>query len=221
MSAIKIQCGCGQKYAFDVEPIHGRMPHPVACPTCGADGTAAANQMLAENAQTPAPTASPAPVARIHVREPAAPAVHLAGSAPAPNPLAGRPATRLMPGQIDRPQAELEARAKIFWGDPVEDVVKFMMRNNFSYEEASELVAGYFDERAAAVRSNGIGKIVVGSGMVALPIVSWFVFAAMGVIPIKIFAITVVIGLWGAWRVFRGIVMTTSPRSEKGDVADQ
>jgi hypothetical protein len=25
MVPIKIQCGCGQKYAFDVEPVGGRM----------------------------------------------------------------------------------------------------------------------------------------------------------------------------------------------------
>jgi hypothetical protein len=36
MTPIKIQCGCGQRYAFDVEPVHGRMPSPVARPVCGA-----------------------------------------------------------------------------------------------------------------------------------------------------------------------------------------
>src|ERR1043165_1629377 len=37
---IKVLCGCGQKYAFEVEPVNGRMPSRVACPVCGADGTA-------------------------------------------------------------------------------------------------------------------------------------------------------------------------------------
>jgi hypothetical protein len=45
---IKILCGCGQKYAFDVEPIGGRMPGPVKCPICGADGTSTANTLLSE-----------------------------------------------------------------------------------------------------------------------------------------------------------------------------
>jgi hypothetical protein len=35
---IKIICGCGQKYAFDVSPVNGRMPAPIRCPRCGADG---------------------------------------------------------------------------------------------------------------------------------------------------------------------------------------
>ena len=44
MTSIKIECGCGQRYAFDVEPHDGRMPHTVACPVCGADGTGVANE---------------------------------------------------------------------------------------------------------------------------------------------------------------------------------
>lgn len=59
MIPIKIQCSCGQKYAFDVEPINGRMPQVVNCPVCGADGTAAANEIIARqlSAQTAPVTA--------------------------------------------------------------------------------------------------------------------------------------------------------------------
>src|ERR1051325_3588198 len=45
---IKIQCGCGTKYKFDVEPVNGRMPSPVSCPSCGANGTTDANQQIAQ-----------------------------------------------------------------------------------------------------------------------------------------------------------------------------
>ena len=44
---IKIICGCGQRYAFDVSPVDGRMPAPIQCPGCGADGTAVANAIIA------------------------------------------------------------------------------------------------------------------------------------------------------------------------------
>ena len=47
MISIKIQCGCGQKYAFEIEPADGQMPWAVKCPTCGADGTAVANEIIA------------------------------------------------------------------------------------------------------------------------------------------------------------------------------
>jgi hypothetical protein len=44
---IKVECNCGQRYKFDVEPINGRMPFPVSCPVCGANGTEKANEILA------------------------------------------------------------------------------------------------------------------------------------------------------------------------------
>jgi Glu-tRNA(Gln) amidotransferase subunit E-like FAD-binding protein len=47
MIPVKIICRCGQKYAFDVEPVHGRMPVPIFCPTCGLEGTVEANQFIA------------------------------------------------------------------------------------------------------------------------------------------------------------------------------
>ncbi len=43
---IKIVCHCGQKYRFEVEPLDGKMPVPVACPVCGRDGTIAANESI-------------------------------------------------------------------------------------------------------------------------------------------------------------------------------
>ncbi len=61
MITVKILCGCGQKYAFDVEPYNGRMPASVQCPICKADGTAAANEILARTLP-PAPVAAPTPV---------------------------------------------------------------------------------------------------------------------------------------------------------------
>ena len=62
MVPIKINCACGQRYAFDTEPVNGRMPAPVACPVCGADGTAAANDIIAQTmpASAPPPALAPA-----------------------------------------------------------------------------------------------------------------------------------------------------------------
>jgi len=49
MIPIKIQCGCGQKYSFEVEPVRGCIAYAVACPVCGAEGTAAANAAIANH----------------------------------------------------------------------------------------------------------------------------------------------------------------------------
>jgi uncharacterized protein YxjI len=49
---IKVQCECGTKFKFDIEPVHGRMPMAVNCPECASDRTAEANQFLAQSAAT-------------------------------------------------------------------------------------------------------------------------------------------------------------------------
>ena len=76
---VKVQCGCGQRYAFDVEPVNARMPGPVACPVCGADGTAAANEIIAQSLSAqPVVAAKPAGVVRLG---PPPPSIRLATEA--------------------------------------------------------------------------------------------------------------------------------------------
>ena len=226
MIPIKIQCGCGQRYSFEVDAQGGRMPYPVACPVCGADGTEAANAVIA--ASLPAvPVRAAAPVVRLHAT--AAPAVHLVATAPTMS-LDDRPrAVSVAPSQSGRPrgpevnrvQAEHEARAKVSWGDSQEEVIKFVMIQGLGYEEAVAMVQPMYKERAATIRANGIKKIFVGAAFVCVPIVAFFIFLSVGYIPLKLFAITVAVGLWGAWMILKGIIMMIAPKSEPGDVAEQ
>ena len=106
MITVKILCGCGQKYAFDVEPYNGRMPSSVQCPICKADGTAAANEILA---RTLPPAPAPQPV--VHA---AAPVQHMAAPAPAaaapPPPRAAAPGG-MSAAQRHKLQAELREGA--------------------------------------------------------------------------------------------------------------
>jgi hypothetical protein len=70
--SVKVQCSCGQNYAFEVEPVAGRMPTRVACPACGADGTDAANASIAQTLATRAAiSASPQPMQRQRKLHPA------------------------------------------------------------------------------------------------------------------------------------------------------
>jgi len=78
---IKIECACGTRYSFDVEPQDGRMPWAVQCPACHADGTAAANQIIAEMSAAAPPQA---PRLRVHH----APSESATSSAPEPAPAA-------------------------------------------------------------------------------------------------------------------------------------
>lgn len=84
---IKLVCGCGTKYKFDVEPVNGRMPTRVACPSCGTDGTYEAEAIIAQSIAAPE---SP----------PAVPVVAPAAPAAAPVLRISRPA------QTEQPSAE-------------------------------------------------------------------------------------------------------------------
>ena len=81
---IKIECGCGTRYSFEVEPRDGRMPFSVQCPACHADGTGAANQIIAEMSPT-APEPQPSVAGGVPI--PGAHAPRVPGSAPSLNPL--------------------------------------------------------------------------------------------------------------------------------------
>jgi hypothetical protein len=68
MTELKVECDCGQRYKFDVEPVNGRMPFTVNCPACGLDGTEKANVLLQQRAAPVAAspiTPIPAPITPI------------------------------------------------------------------------------------------------------------------------------------------------------------
>ena len=65
---VKIQCPCGARYKFDVEPLHGRMPAPVHCPVCGVEGTASANAIIQQKIAQASP--QPASLAEVEIIPP-------------------------------------------------------------------------------------------------------------------------------------------------------
>ncbi len=220
MIPIKIQCGCGQRYAFDIEPVDGRMGTAVACPVCGADGTDAANEAIAQTraASVVAIPASPAAPVRLQGLPPT-PAVRVAHSAePAAAP--GRRPT-LLPGQLGREQAENEARARVSWGDSRDEVVKFLMRQGITAPEAQEMVDPWFRERVKTIRRNGVVKAFVGVLMLCAPVVFLIVSLMVGTLLLMPFAVTIMIGFWGLCKILKGIFMFFAPKSERGDVAEQ
>ena len=217
MIPIKIQCGCGQRYAFDAEPVNGRMGSPVACPACGADGTGAANEVIAQSLAAPAATS---PAAGVNVRVVSkSPALHVAPpAAPAVAPVRRG---ALLPGQLDRTAAEHEAHAKVLWGDPPDEVVRFLMRQGISVQEARELVEPWFRERTRTIRRNGVVKVVLGTAMVCAPVVFLIVSLMAGRLLLWPFAATIIVGFWGIYEIIKGIGMFFAPKSVQGDVAEQ
>lgn len=231
MISIKIQCGCGQKYAFEVEPVGNAMPYSVACPICGVDGTPAANAVIAQTlAAAPAAVAHAPALAAL----PAMEAVNLRAAPPAAAPLRAAPPAPPAGGnrvlgntvprgaattakQVDYAQVEAETRARVLWGDAQEDAVKFAMLQGLSAAEAKQMVAPMYAERYATIRKNGIMKIIWGLIMACVPLPGWFFLAP---IDFKLFAVTVMVGLWGGYQFLKGIMMVVSPKTEAGDVED-
>jgi len=101
---VNVQCPCGQRFEFEVEPVNGQMPCEVACPTCGADGTALANAFIQEKlaAGAPAPVAAPVAAPAYRINRPASPGPAAAAPSPAYS----------MPAQ-SAPAARKPAKAKV------------------------------------------------------------------------------------------------------------
>jgi len=220
MVRVKIECDCGQHYAFDVEPVNGQMDSTVACPGCGADGTSTANAIIASKLPTTLFASAPAVTAAAAL---SGTGVRLRATAPEhelPQVPAGVKLDARSLGLVDRETAEIEARAKISWGDSQEDVVKYLMLQGFSVPEAQELVQVLFKERLAALRVKGIRKIVLGSGMMCVPVIAFLFFRHIGYYPLKLMGIAVMVGLYGAWETFNGVFLIAAPKMESGDVAE-
>ena len=129
----------------------------------------------------------------------------------------------LLPGQISPEQAAIEGRAKIFWGDPPDEVKRFLMINNYPVAEAAAMVNEWFIERAKTIRKNGIKKFFVGIVLACVPVIFYFVAVAKAgdFAPMKLFAVTIMVGLYGAYLFVKGTIMFCAPKSEPGDVSSQ
>lgn len=60
---MKIQCACGAKYAFDVQPEMLNQPVTFVCPGCGLDSSAFVNSLVRQELGAAAPVAGTLPVA--------------------------------------------------------------------------------------------------------------------------------------------------------------
>jgi hypothetical protein len=123
---------------------------------------------------------------------------------------------------IDRHQVECEARAKTLWGDPREEVVKYLMMQGINATEATELAKGLFSERSAIIRGAGLKKIFMGIPMMAFPVVAWiYMVVVYRFLFVKLWALTLMVGIYGMYCFFKGLIMFFSPGSEPGDVSEK
>jgi hypothetical protein len=221
MVTVKIECDCGQRYAFDVEPVDGRMTSSVACPACGSDGTSTANDIISHCCtplppMTPDSAAAPAPVATAPALKVSAPG----HSESAPSTRITANATQL--GLVGPDQARHEARAKIAWGNTKESVIQYLMVQGFTVEEAAEAVNLFFKERVASIRANGFKQLFLGIGFVLGPFIALVaVYRHYKVLPMIFIGIAGASGLWGCIKIINGLILVIAPKIQSGDSTEQ
>jgi hypothetical protein len=133
------------------------------------------------------------------------------------------PPPTFTPHRLDQDELtnlDYEARAMIMWGDDKEKVLEFLRSNGISHDEASHQVEFMINERTVTVRRNGTAKSLKGIALIMVPIVALIIFACMDIFPVKLFALTMIPGLYGGWLVTQGAFMFLSPASIPGDVGD-
>src|ERR1043165_335427 len=62
---MKIQCGCGAKYAFEVTPEQAQRPVTFVCPACGLDSSAYVTQLVRQQFGLTSETPKVAPQAEL------------------------------------------------------------------------------------------------------------------------------------------------------------
>ena len=63
--------------------------------------------------------------------------------------------------------------------------------------------------------------LITGIGLMFVPVIAYGFFRHLGIIPLKLMAMAVMVGLWGVWQLLNGIIALVAPKLESGDVADQ
>lgn len=114
----------------------------------------------------------------------------------------------------------VEARAKVTWGESSESVFAYLQSQGLGDKEALPLLEMLLAERAAQIRADGFKKLMLGLGLIAIPCVAYFKFYLTGVISLRPFSATIVLGLWGVWKVIDGFWRISGARKMRGEISN-
>lgn len=121
---------------------------------------------------------------------------------------------------MEREQLESDARAKIIWGDSADGVVGELVAQGLPTEEALAIITAIQRERNAMIRAVGKRKFVTGALLILVPFVVYLMFLKIGFVPMKVFGLTIVVGIYGGWRFITGLKDVLAPNSETGDLSN-
>jgi len=114
-----------------------------------------------------------------------------------------------------------EARARITWGDPPDEVRDWLNSEGLDSMRTDEILNACMADRAAAVRKRAITEIVIGTVLLVL--------AGSGIAAIaplgssrgvgRAFALMLVLACYGLFRLLRGLGWMASGANVHGDVS--
>lgn len=120
-----------------------------------------------------------------------------------------------------------EARAKIIWGDPGDDVQVWLLTNGIDQSTAERIVAIAVGERALAIRAKGVRDLVLGilvcvaGAGVGIGMIILTTNRIVGVrLPITIYAGSTFVLMYGLHFTWRGLARLIGGSRVKGTVSD-
>jgi hypothetical protein len=116
-----------------------------------------------------------------------------------------------------------EARARVIWGEPSLTVRDFLISNGVSVAVAEAKLKEFQSERTRELRRIGfrnvlIGSILTGAAGVTLYLSFAIANASSGII--KALAVVLLAGIYGLWKLVKGVVYLVRPQSEHGSIPD-
>jgi len=120
-----------------------------------------------------------------------------------------------------------EARARITWGEPTSSVRGFLIANGISETEANARIAELDSERNREIRRIGIWDVGIGVALIggaALLFWLWLRGAHHGVASAtragRGMGALVLMGLYGTWKLIKGLYYFIRPQSERDSLTD-
>jgi hypothetical protein len=119
----------------------------------------------------------------------------------------------------------IDARARIIWGESPESVRDFLISHGIAATEVDAHIKAFEAERNAEIRKAGVRNVAVGAaillaaGIIFYPCYRYLdaVSYTGGVRLIIAFAIG---GLYGLWRLAKGLAHLLRPRAEHRPIGD-
>lgn len=116
-----------------------------------------------------------------------------------------------------------EARARVIWGEPPLNVRNFLISNGVSAAIAEGKIKEFDLERNRELRRMGLRNVLIGGtlfGAAGVTLYLSFAIASASSGIVRALAVAVMAGIYGLWKLVKGIVYLVRPQSEHRSIPD-